>query len=189
MTLSPEKVHDFRISLLKESLEASKAEHANRLRDFTDLDTKAQSTTAIAGIFLAGSLAFYNGDALSTLIGFSRLPGMILLGVAVSMLVVSVVFSIRTMTIREIAAVDSVNANKAVDDLLRWPEDWSEGHERYLRDQIKDWQRANSDLSAKNDDKAKTVSKGQACLSLAVILVGLFLLILLLGAGIFPNRK
>lgn len=185
MTLSQEKVHDFRILLLKESLEASKIEYSILQKDFSDLDTKAQHTTAIAGIFLAGSLAFYSGESLPKLIILSGWPGILLLGMAVLMLVVSVAFSIRTMRIREVEIVDSASANVQVDELLDVPADeWPEGHERFIRGQIEEWRSANLVLSATNNDKARIISRGQVCLSLAVMLVGLLLIIILLGAGL-----
>lgn len=187
-----EPINNFRFLLLTESLKASATEHSFLQSDFTDLDTKAQNTTAIAGIFLAGSLAFYSGDSLPRLVQLGGLPIVILLAIAVSMLVISVMLSIRTMTIREIEVVNSADATKEVNDLLRAElvdEEWPVAHERYVRGQIEHWESVNSDLAATNDDKAQSLFKAQLCLSLAVILVGFLLLFILFGAWIFRTQK
>jgi hypothetical protein len=184
-------IHSIRISLLTEALEASKTEYSNLLKDFTDLDTKAQNTTAVAGIFLAGSLAFYNGDPLSKLSGFG-VVAVALLGAAVMFLVVSVVFSIGTMKLRDITQVNSAIDKEDVNNLLRAglaDQEWSEAYERYINLRINAWQVASDDLALRNYEKARTLSRAQLFLNFAVLVVGLVLLTALFGNLILRFRK
>src|ERR1051325_1164979 len=159
-----------RISLVKDLLQSIINEYSDAKTRFTNLDTKAQSTTAIAGIFLAGALAFFNGDSLQKLITYGGRVTVFLLGIAVFLLMLSTIFCIWAMLIRDISIIENENLREEVEGILRQDSDeLSDRYENYLRDQAEEWSKISKELLEVNQQKAKAVRRGQVSLSIAVI--------------------
>jgi uncharacterized membrane protein YgdD (TMEM256/DUF423 family) len=171
-----------RIVLLERVLQASVDEHAYNKRTFTNLDTKAQNTTAIAGVFLAAALAFLRGQALEQFVQFSGRYVVVFLGVSIILLLGSVLSCLIAMRIRGvIAPIGSVELIEMVNDILSLePSEFTDAtHENFLRDQIAAWQTTLRDTS--NRSKARAVLIGQLLLATAIVVVAILLLVILIS--------
>ncbi len=175
-----------RIRLLEKVLQSCAEEYSFHERIFAHLDTKAQSTTAISGIFLAAALAFLHGDAVEQLTAQAGLLGLILVGLAILGLIVSVVFALVAMRVQTVPApLAAADKLKMVDEVLSLDEkEFDEGTvEAHLRDRGSAWPKVLEGISKTNDAKAQSVWYAQCSLAVSILFVGLMLLIIVTGIG------
>jgi hypothetical protein len=143
-----ETTYDIKKSLYKETLDAYVAQYKDITETWKSLETKAQGTVTIAGIFIASAFVFIKDIRTSNLIFNQRL----LLVAAVSCLILSVIFAILALTLRSIASPPGgERISLIVKDILRLNEgETAETHAAALPDlrlslfneQIRDWKKA-----------------------------------------------
>lgn len=165
-----------RINLIKDLLQSSISAHSDASSNFTSLDTKAQNTIAIVGIFLAGTLAFFTGDSLQKLITIGAQPAIILLGILVLLLMLSTACCIWAMRIQDISINDVTMSKEEVEAILERPfDELSERYENYLLSQIEEWNRISEEFREVNSKKAKAVRRGQLFLGIATLFAAILL--------------
>ncbi|MEK6284003.1 MAG: hypothetical protein AABN95_26945 [Acidobacteriota bacterium] len=178
---------ELRVNLVKDLFQSSISEHSDAQANFTGLDTKAQNTTAIGGIFLAGALAFFNGDSLQKLITIGSHPAIILLGIVVLLLMLSTAFCIWAMRIQDISISDVAISKEEVEAIIEQPSDeLSERYENYLLSQVGEWSRISKGLREVNQRKAKAVRRGQMFLGIAALFAAILLFYTLYAAWNLP---
>jgi hypothetical protein len=174
-----------RIELLGRTLQSCVDEYKDKGITFSNLDTKAQNTTTIAGVFLAAVFAFLQGDNLTKFICLGGIHAIRLLGVSIVLLLSSALFCLYTMRIRKLVApLESKALDKMVQDLLRAdPSEFTDTiAENFLRDQVSVWKEVLTDMSRKNLDKAKAVFIGQVLLITAIIIIAILSLVIMYSA-------
>jgi hypothetical protein len=177
MPVKEPEIEQLRTTILRDTLQACMTEYSDLQSNFTHLDTKAQSTTAIAGILLAAALAFAKNDTLKVIVELAGRWVAALLAAIVLSLMGSTALCLYAMRIRDTACVDSEPLKREADAILsRESSEWTERHVNFLRGQIADFQLIQHNLFAVNERKAKAVSWGQLFLSLAIVLVAMLLL-------------
>src|SRR2546421_11296908 len=130
---------ELRINLVKDLLRFSISELNDAQSTFAGLDTKAQNTTAIGGVFLAGALAFFSGDSLPKILSMGAHPELVLLGIVVLLLMLSTGFCIWAIRIQEVAINDVAPSKEEVVAILDQAADQlSARYENYLLTQIED---------------------------------------------------
>jgi hypothetical protein len=163
-------VTDFRNSahrLASDALASYREEYRELSETWRHLESKAQGTVAIAGIFLAGVFAFVR--ALSESAG---IWDKILLLAAVSLLVLSVLSAILALRVRQVAGPpvgDSLDA--LVKDLLGPEGATQEDLVAFVRDQTGMWADANKDVHEHNQTKAGHLFRAQILLLIAILVV------------------
>jgi uncharacterized membrane protein YqjE len=179
---------ELRINLVKDLLQSSISEHSDAHANFAALDTKAQNTVTIGGIFLAGALAFFNGDSLQKLIMLGSHSVLILLGMVVLLLMLSTIFCIWGMRIRDISISDVTISQEEVEGILEQSSDeLSIRYENYLLSQVGVWSKISKELHEVNQRKAKAVRRGQLFLGIAILFVAILLFYTLYTAGNAPS--
>ncbi len=171
-----------RIELLEWTLQSCTDEYKDKGLTFSNLDTKAQNTITIAGIFLAAGFAFLQGDNLTKLICLGGIYAIILLGGSIVFLLSSAFCCLYTMKIRKIVApLGSEALDKIVQDILGVdPSEFTNTTtENFLRDQISVWKEVLTDMSKTNLDKAKAVLVGQMLLASAIVIIAILLLVII----------
>ena len=156
-------------------LEAALASYREEYRDLADdwkgLETKAQGSVAVAGIFLAALFAFVR-----ELTANSGPLESVLLAVAVLTLLVSVGYAIAALRIRDIAASPlGKHLKPLVQHLLATP-DLEANPDRatnFLNDHIRMWHETNENMHHENDRKAGHVLRSQVCLMAAIAAVAI----------------
>jgi hypothetical protein len=172
-----------RLALIKDLLQLSMSELSDAQSTFAGLDNKAQNTTAIGGIFLAGALAFFNGDSLPKIISVAGHMELVLLGAAVVLLTISIGFCIWAIRIQEVSIVDVMLSNEEVTAILDQPSDeLPRRYENYLLSQIEDCSGISSNLRDVNRRKATAVRRAQLALGGAVLVATGLLLYTLFSA-------
>jgi hypothetical protein len=175
-------MNEIRTGLLEKALRACVDEYVEKGRTFTNLDTKAQNTTALAGVFLAAALAFLREEALEAFVRSGGRHTVILLAASIISLLGSILSCLLAMRIRKvIAPIEPVALTAMVDDILSL--DASEltdvTYGNFLRDQIAAWQPTLADASTANASKAKAVLAGQFLLTAAIVFIAILLLVIL----------
>jgi len=166
-----------RIALVKELFTASVSELTNAQNSFNALDTKAQNTTTIAGIFLASTLAFLNSKVFETVINSGKAVSLILLGFVTGFLIISVLCCLRSITIRETPVLKLTNFQKELEGILRQPDDQvADRYENFLKSRISDWITAASELRETNIGKAAKIFWGQIFLTLSIISIAILMI-------------
>ena len=101
--------------VLEQAVESYREEYRELAQDWHALDTKAQGSIAVAGIFLAGTFAFIRNLTATDATGF-----LVLLVVTVIALLAAVLFGILALRIREVLVPPLGEQYKTlVDDLAR----------------------------------------------------------------------
>ena len=156
--------------LLEFAFASAEAEYKDLSETWKLIDTKAQATTAIAGVFLAAVFNFVRPPGVSL-----AAPLTFLLGLSVGALVVSVLFALLAMRVRSVPALPaSEEAARMVTDLLAMPEAELEArHRGLLADTVNVWLPVNRQLQAANATKASWLERAQWCLMGAAILVAI----------------
>lgn len=172
-----------RIELVKNLVELAINEHSDAQANFSSLDTKAQNTTAIAGIFLAGALAFFNGASLQKLMTIGSHATIVLLALVIVSLMFCTAFCLWAMRIRDVSigdvgfAKEVVVGSSGVAGILDLPADELRGrYENYLLTQAGDWTQNAKSLRDINDQKARAVRRGQTWLGVSILFVAALLL-------------
>ncbi|MBI1763503.1 MAG: hypothetical protein HYR56_18925 [Acidobacteria bacterium] len=169
--------------LVKELLQSCVNSYSDADAAFKNLDSKAQNTVAIAGVFLGGAFAFFNGGAFDKFIRLGGTLATVILGIAVLLLITSIWFCIRALRIRFVPINDITISHQEVDEILERPDtEIIQRYENYLRGQIGIWIGLADGFNQTNLGKAKEVSKGQLCLAYAVFFASLLLLIIFISA-------
>ena len=163
MTDSPHSAHQ----LASDALTSYREEYRELSETWRHLETKAQGTVAIAGIFLAGVFAFVR-----TLSDNASFCDKALLLIAVLLLVLSVLFAILVLRVREVTSPpigDSLDT--LVKDLLSPGEATQEDLVAFVRDQTGMWADANKETHRHNQIKADHLFRAQILLLIAVVVV------------------
>jgi len=162
---------DIRTRSREDVLGAYKVEYDDQMANWRALDSKAQGAVAVAGLFTGGLLSLVK-DLQASEPSSWRLA----LAVALGLLLVAVLASLRVLWVREVADPPSgTTAAILASDL----QDLSEGeathiarYHGYLGDRAALWERAVADTRSGNHRKAKALAVAQGCLVAAIIVVG-----------------
>lgn len=174
-----------RSELLERTLQSCADEYKDKGLTFSNLDTKAQNTITIDGVFLAAVFAFLQGDNLTKFICLGGTYAIIFLGFSIILLLSSALFCLYTMKIRKIVApLESEALDQMVQHILSVdPSEFTDTTaENFLRDQISVWKEVLIDMSKNNLDKAKAVLIGQILLTSAIVIIAILLLVILYRA-------
>lgn len=156
------------------ALDRVRYEHEQLSEQWRQLDSKAQSTATIAGIFMAGAFAFLQSSSVQLTVGQKFLFFLV-----ISALVLSIAFAVGSMLVESIPMPPtSGKMSEMLGDILQKPE--SELDERYdglLSDTINPWIAVNSSLLHKIEGKGGKIKVSQEALLAAA--AGLALLTLL----------
>jgi hypothetical protein len=158
------------LALVKDLFELSITQHADAQANFAALDTKAQNTVTIAGAFLAGLLALYNGIPFQTLLQSNSKLLLVLLCVITALLVCSIGACLWAMRIRELPSGDVQVFGEEIDDILKANDE--EIHNQYVNfvlGKTKLWNTNSDELRAVNSRKARSAFVGQICLGLTLL--------------------
>lgn len=180
-----------RIQLLEKTLQACTDEYKEKSTIFAALDSKAQNTISVSGIFLGAALAFIRADALADLVRTAGQPAVFLLGGAILSLLAAVVTCLIGMRVRAVAGPMGANTlAEMVGDLLTLkPSELDDIRlENHLQHQITIWQKTLEHTGRANENKGRTVFAGQLFLALAIVLVAFLLLIILNNAWLTAAR-
>ena len=153
-------------SLLSDVLTGYRDEYKELADIWKQLDSKAQGTITISGVFLAGVFAFARDLTDPTELWQKRL-----LTIATIFLVVSILSALRAIYVREVDIPPFGDGqNDLALDLIRNADVTdAETRRSYLRDQIRMWSVANGDVGALNDQKAWWTVRAQLILVAAIV--------------------
>ncbi|MEO5814571.1 MAG: hypothetical protein ABIT20_04750 [Gemmatimonadaceae bacterium] len=176
---------EVRSKLTADVLAAYEREFAQLMDVWKALETKAQASTAIAGVLVAGTVALAK-ELPATMSDIVRGGTAVL----ATTLLMSVVFSLMALGVEPVYSApsgDEIAEN--VRDLLaaEISEDTAEERlERFVGDRVRSWQRANMSRRSANERKANWAKAAQACLVIGIGLGAfLALTILILGTATF----
>ena len=167
-------------SLLDVSLKAFEEEHRELSETWRHIETKAQGTVAISGIFLAGVFAFIRfrwddaGSAEALLLVLSML-----------LIVCSVIGSLMALRVRSVSAAPrGEQLHRLVEDLQDAGEaETPERIRRFLGDQIGSWKSVNEAVQRINSNKAGWLMTAQVFLLAAIVCFGVLTLLAIGGVG------
>ncbi len=165
------RLSELRKQLRDDVLSAYEQEHTRLVETWNSLESKAQATVAIAGIFIGGMLALAKDITPET--GF--LARIIIL-VPTIILLATVLCAALALTIQTVEdAPEGDNVRAFVDDLLAvdTAEELSERMPRYLGDRSKIWSATNSEHFAANEQKAGWIQRAQWLLFAAIVTAAL----------------
>jgi hypothetical protein len=152
--------------LLQQAVDACKHEHQELSEQWDALDAKAQGTMTVAGIFVAGILAFINALSSAAAIWEKRL-----LTTAAILLGACVVAALRAIAVREVTAAPvGKQLLNVVNDLLEKGEPLTPSRlNNFARDHMRMWEVANADMRRVNTSKAKPLAVAQWLLFAAIV--------------------
>ena len=160
--------------LLSQVVAAYEYEYRDSADNWKVLDTKAQGSVAVAGIFIAGSLALAQRFT-----GGTAVASRIVLGVGALLLLIAVGCALVVLKIRSVdAPPDGQSVSDLIKDVIAGGDPVSdERYVRHLHDRIKAWHKGNGQVSKANSSKATWLWAAQLCLGGAILtfagLVGL----------------
>ncbi|MGH9928096.1 MAG: hypothetical protein ACREA9_02600, partial [Pyrinomonadaceae bacterium] len=171
-----EKMIELRREVAKNLVESCRVEHKDASGTFAALDTKAQNTIMVAGIFMAGALAFFRGDVLQQLVAVGSRLILVLLGLAVLTLILAITLCIYAMVTREVSISEPRLFEEQAQVILNEPPDLlSDLYERYLFYQANHLNDLSSEIRKVNNTKATAIKSGQVFLAIATLFVALLL--------------
>lgn len=178
------KLAELRVNLVRELFQAALSDHADAEANFASLDTKAQNTAAIGGVFLAGTLALFNSGSLQKLLEGGSNKTLIFLAVTGLLILSAAILAILAMRLRDVPVGDMAISKEEIDEILLQPTDeLPDRYERYLLGQVK----LRTDITAKlreaNLSKSRFVYCGQLGLAAATVAVGSLLMYTLYNAS------
>jgi hypothetical protein len=148
----------------------SEHEHAELSDSWKLLDTKAQATTATAGVFVAASFAFIRNSQLQ-LDYLERIS----LALTVLTLVVAIIEAIRSMRIRLVdmppTGAETLEEIKKIFVKYTLPESLDERYCGLLNDTLEQWVTVNNRVRDELKVKAKLLSRSHLSLIVSAILV------------------
>ena len=160
---------------LEFAIERSEHEHAELSDSWKLLDTKAQATTATAGVFVAASFAFIRNSQLH-LETLER----VFLALTIVALVVAIIEAIRSMRIRVVemppTGAETLEEIKKIFVKHTLPESLEERYCGLLNDTLEQWVTVNNQIRNELQVKATRLSSSHRSLIVAAMLV-LFLTI------------
>lgn len=160
-------------ALRKAVLEAYSNEYKELSDTWRGLETKAQGSIAIAGIFIAGAFAYIR-DITPNAYRHEKL----FLLIAIICLVISVVLSILVLKIRTIAAPPMGEyIDRVVQDILRLNkvDELPERLVRFDNDQIAAWRIVKNEAQLSNMLKARYLWRAQIFLMSAIVTVAILM--------------
>jgi hypothetical protein len=167
--------------LLDQVLNACERDYAEKSVTFQQLDGKAQSNAAIAGILIAACVTLFQEENLQAMMAHYGPLGPKLIALVIVASLISIVLSLICMWVRKVESPpESGELSKMVDELMALApaELGTERLENFNRDHIRIWRQAIKDLSGVNATKAKWLLGAQWLLAVAFCVVTL-------GVGIF----
>jgi hypothetical protein len=165
-------------SLREATLEAYLEEYKKLNETWRSIETKAQGSIAVAGIFIAGALAFITTANLVL-----RCHEKILLFIGLSCLIISVILAIITSrTISIIAApLGSFRAKHTTDlGALRTEAELQEYLPIIFAEHVAEWKKVIAAMNAVNDRRAQMLWLAQLFLILAILAVALLAILKLI---------
>ncbi|HSU13139.1 hypothetical protein [Longimicrobium sp.] len=164
----PEPAADLRIALLREALESYRSEYDLLVERWKGLETKAQGTVAIAGIFLAGIFTFIR-DLKATSPALER---WVLVLVAL-LLALTVALAVLALRVREIEdPVPGQEAERMVLDICSLSvEEIPERMPGLFGEQFGVWREVNLRVRASVERKARWLRCAQSFLMAASLLM------------------
>ncbi len=163
-----EKEIQAKTDLAKMVLDSYLFEYKDYMAWWNDLDRKAQGTVAIAGIILAGALAFARQLSVNT-----PFYEKILLSIAIVLLLCAIGFAVLTLIVREVSLPP---AAKQIEELAKEilstndSENFSRRVSGIVYDQTKLWGKCTQDLYKGCGKKANKVVVAQILILAAAIL-------------------
>jgi hypothetical protein len=162
--------------LLTDALQSYRDEYRDLSDTWRHIDSKAQGTVAVAGIFLAAVFAFVRNLVTSA-------PGTsekLLLVTGVLLLVAAVILSVFALRIREVVGPP---LGQQIDGQIRAllqvtdTEELDERVPRFVGDQLTMWRNANLHAHGVNKAKADLVSWAQFVLLIAMVIVSVLVVL------------
>lgn len=172
---------DIRIDTLKNALKHSIEEYRERVRAFSNLDSKAQQTSSVDGIFLAATFAFMNSSNFADTIrnsDFIQYAIIIIIGFLTS----SVIFCLFAMIIRPISLpMSPQDFQGLVHDTLKLSDkELEESLGDYLNTQFENVIVSTHSTLLESEKKANMVLIGQVLLVLSIIAVSILIVNIIL---------
>jgi hypothetical protein len=167
--------------LLEQVLNACERDYAEKSATFQQLDGKAQSNAAIAGILIAACVTLFQEENLKAMVSHYGLDGPRLIALVIVVSLISIVLSLICMVVRKVETPpESGEFSKMVEELmaLEPTELNTERLENFTRDQVRIWRRAIKGLSGVNATKARWLLGAQWALAVAFFVVTF-------GVGVF----
>ena len=150
--------------LLREVLDAYRAEYKELHEDWRALDTKAQGTITVCGIFIAGIFALLKDLSLATPSDVRQS-----LTVTTVLLTISIVACVMSFFVRDVRVPRAEDHEENVSALIDAKRIDNTSIANYLRDQCIPWKEANDSISAKKNIKASLLVFGQFSLVCALL--------------------
>jgi|SRR5271165_5280338 len=175
------EMEDQKSRLLEQVLNACERDYAEKSGTFQQLDGKAQSNAAIAGILIAACVTLLQEENLKAMVAHYGLLGPRLIAFVIAASLMSIVLSLICMLVRKVESPpESDELNKMVGELMALgpTELDAERLENFTRDQIRIWRQAIKDHSGVNAAKAAWLLGAQWSLAIAFFVVTL-------GVGVF----
>jgi len=162
-----------RIDLLDRSLRYCTEDYDLVSATYSSLDSKAQATFGVSGLFVAGSVALLNG-----LQGLRDVSpwGVALVVLTYVLLVAAIVASLVALKVREVATpIDSASVAAMTLDVISLPDEELTDQVRanWYRDQLGEWKRVIKEVEVTNSTKARWLASAQVMLLVAIICAGL----------------
>ena len=158
-------------NLLKELLESYRKQYEELCSDWRAIESKAQATVTIAGVFVAAIFAFLNQLTEQTILIQKVLLALSLLG-----LVFSVLLSVLALKVDKVLKAPlGEEKEELVMDLLALSDSDAEIKARIPRlqyDQLEGWKEANKSLFTATQKKANRVFRSQVVLVATLFLIG-----------------
>jgi hypothetical protein len=170
---------------LLEVLSAYQSDYKDAVEHWRSLETKAQASITMAGIFLAAGFALVR-ELDPTTTWWVR--GLLLIGALA--LMVAVVFAVLALKVRVVPAPPSAETlNRIVNDFFRapGPTNLEQETRNQLHDRIRTWQGCVRDRVQLNRSKAQNVLRAQLALLTTVTVVALLTGGAILSPGEFGN--
>jgi hypothetical protein len=165
---------------LKFAFDRVTSEYAELSDLWKQIDAKAQSTVAVAGIFIAAAFAFINNAAFKP-----ATPEKILLSLVLGALVATVLLAIFAMLVRSVPTPPEPEdlARMTQEILARPPEEHDQRHAALMADTINAWLPVNRTLRTGVAAKAGLLTWSQRALLAAAVLTVCLTILAIWGRG------
>jgi hypothetical protein len=172
-----EKLLAIRESFRQAALDAYREEYKELTEVWKALETKAQGTITIGGIFIAAAFTFAK-DLASTRLDYY---GNLLLGAVIFLLIASVCFSILALKTREVSIPPGGESVEELANDLREVNDGDlfDRKRRFINDQSTLWKTSVSTTRTAIEDKERWLDLSQGFLTVAIVIAGALTLKLL----------
>jgi hypothetical protein len=164
---SAAKALEIRESFRQAALDAYREEYKELTEVWKVLETKAQGTVTIAGIFIAAAFTFAK-DLAATRLDFY---GNLLLGAAIACLIFTIIFSVLALKTREVKLPPAGERVKLMADHYKdvADADLPDRKRRFINQQVNEWQRVVDDARDDIDAKERWIRTAQGFLVIAII--------------------